>query len=100
VLKHFLYWRHPVGLNEDQDEADGRLPIAEVLPGMAIHPLEDGWTPLEAFVLVKSLDEHGQSSWSYRTTHRPNREELLGALIVQTDLIRSELGAQWDNEEG
>jgi len=57
--------------SEEEDESDGRLPIGEVLPGMGLHPLSDGWTPLEAFVLVKSLDERGQSSWSYRTTHRP-----------------------------
>jgi hypothetical protein len=70
---------------------NGRVPIAEVLPGMGVHPLEEGWTPREAFVLVKVLDENGVASWSYRTTHRPNREELLGALIVQTDLLRREL---------
>ncbi len=83
----------------DHDEDGGRLPIADVLPGMGLHPLDEGWTPLEAFVLVKSLDENGNASWSYRTTHPPNREELLGALVVQTELLRRELADQWDSEE-
>jgi hypothetical protein len=83
----------------DEVEDDGRIPIAEALPGFEIHPLVSGWTPLEAFVLIKSLDGHGQSSWSYRTTHKPNREELLGALVVQTELLRQELVGQWDEDD-
>jgi hypothetical protein len=35
---------------------------------------------------------------SYRTTNRLNREELLGALIVQTDLLRKELRDDWDDD--
>jgi len=30
--------------------------VAEVLSGLAIHPLEPGETPMEAFVLIKLLD--------------------------------------------
>jgi hypothetical protein len=43
---------------------DTRRPTADVLPGFEIHALDDGWTPLEAFVLIKSLDESGDNSWS------------------------------------
>jgi len=35
---------------------DVRVPVAEVLSGLAIHPLEPGETPMEAFVLIKLLD--------------------------------------------
>ncbi|MFN0090188.1 MAG: hypothetical protein ACKVWR_07970 [Acidimicrobiales bacterium] len=77
-------------------DGDDRRPLGEVLPGFGIHALPPGWTPLEALVLVKSLDESGRAAWSYRTTHRPNREELLGALTVQADLLRKELLEGWE----
>jgi hypothetical protein len=60
--------------------------------------LEAGWTPVEAFVLIKCLDESGEAAWSYRTTNRLNREELLGALIVHTDLLRRELVDEWNDD--
>jgi hypothetical protein len=75
-----------------------RVPVADVLRGLEIHPLEAGWTPVEAFVLVKCLDETGETAWSYRTTNRLNREELLGALIVHSDLLRKELVGEWEDE--
>jgi hypothetical protein len=40
----------------------------------------------EAFVLLKVLDADGDTGWSYRTTNRLNREEMLGALTVQVDV--------------
>jgi hypothetical protein len=73
-----------------------RVPIEQVLPGMAIHPLESGEVPLSAFVLVKLLDRDGDPTWSFRTTEAPNREELLGALTVQLDLLRKSLLKEWD----
>jgi len=79
--------------------SDERRPIAEVLGGLEVHPLEPGWTAVEALVLVKCLDEHGRPTWLYRTTHRLNREELLGALIVHSDVLRKELRDEWDDEE-
>jgi len=53
---------------------------------------------MEAFVLIKVLDSHGAPGWSYRTTNRLNREELLGALTVQLDVLREELRREWDDE--
>jgi hypothetical protein len=81
---------------------DERKPIAEVLKGLEIHPLEAGWTAIEALVLMKCLDDEGRVTWAYRTTHRLNREELLGALVVHTDVLRRELANEWlddDNED-
>lgn len=68
-----------------------RAPLADVLPGFTIHPLPEGWTPLEGIILVKCLDDEGHSSWAFRTTPNLNDEELLGALTVRTDLLRREL---------
>jgi hypothetical protein len=78
---------------------DTRRPIADVLPGFTIHPLEVGWTPLQAFVLIKSLDDSGDASWSYRTSEQLNLEELLGALTVQVELLRRSLISEWDTNE-
>jgi hypothetical protein len=73
-----------------------RVPIGQVLDGLEIHPLDDGEKALEAFVLVKIEAADGEISWSYRTTRAPNREELLGALVIQVELLRRELLADWD----
>jgi hypothetical protein len=78
---------------------DERIPVEQVLPGMSLHPLQPGWTPVEAFVLVKCFDEEGGASWVYRTTAVPNREELLGALVVHTELLRRELVREWEAED-
>jgi hypothetical protein len=79
--------------------SDPRVPVVEVLRGLEIHPLEPGETAVEAFVLIKVLDAEGDISWSYRTTNRLNREELLGALIVQVDVLRKELRDEWDDDD-
>jgi len=78
-------------------DPDVRQPIADVLPGLEIHPLPAGETPLEAFVLIKTLDADGHPEWSYRTTHRLNREELLGALTVHVAVLTKELRDEWDD---
>ena len=75
-----------------------RQPIADVLGGLEVHPLEPGWTALEAFLLVKALDQNGHISWAYRTTHQLNREELLGALAVHVGLLRRELLEEWSED--
>jgi hypothetical protein len=83
----------------DMSEEEPRLPIEQVLPKMGLHALPEKWTPIEALTLIKCLDEEGRSGWCYRTTSPPNREELLGALIVHTDLLRKELLDEWDEDE-
>lgn len=76
-----------------------RLPIEQVLPGHRLHPLEEGWTPLASFNLVKCLDEDGDVSWSFRTSEALNLEELLGALVVQTEVLKMKLARAWDDGE-
>lgn len=79
--------------------SDDRVPIEQVLPAMGLHPLPPGYTPVEAFVIVKALDDEGDVSWSFRTTHVPNRQEILGALIEQSDLLRRGLVKDWDVDD-
>jgi hypothetical protein len=77
-----------------------RRPIEEVLPGQAIHPLPEGWTPMEAFVLIKCMDGGGDSAWNFRTTNPLNLEEWLGALTVQVETIKRKLVSDWEDEDG
>jgi len=81
-----------VSVNDDE-----RQPIGDVLPNFALHPLAQGWTPLQAFVLVKSLDEAGRTTWSFRTSEQLNLEELLGALEVQVEVLKRKLANFWDD---
>ena len=76
-----------------------RVPVADVLAGLELHPLEQNETAIEAFVLVKLLDAEGHTGWSYRTTNALNREELLGALEVQVAVLKKELRDEWDDDE-
>lgn len=78
---------------------DERQPIGQVLPDFKLHPLEPGWTPLQAFVLVKSLDEDGGTAWSFRTSEQFNLEELLGALVVQVETLKRKLTKFWEDED-
>lgn len=79
--------------------SDDRIPVEHVLPGMGLHPLPDKWTPLEAFVLIKCMSDEGDSTFVFRTTNPLNLEELLGALTVQTDLLRKRLADRWDTDD-
>jgi hypothetical protein len=77
---------------------DVRVPIAEALSGLEVHPLEPGETAIEAFVLIKTIEAGGETGWAYRTTNRLNREELLGALVVQVAVLKKELRDEWDDD--
>jgi hypothetical protein len=80
-------------------EDDDRVPVERVLQGLSLHPLEDGWAPIEALVVVKCLDDEAEVAWLYRTTSNLNREEILGALLIQVELIREELLAEWIDDD-
>jgi hypothetical protein len=88
-----------MGSHSGSANGEPRVPVTEVLRGLEVHPLEPGETAIEAFVLMKILDSQGDTAWSYRTTNRLNREELLGALIVQVDVLRKELRDEWDDDD-
>lgn len=64
------------------------VPVGDALPGISIYPLPDRWTPLSAIVLVKCLDEDGDPTWALRRTSGLSDEELLGALVIRTELLR------------
>ena len=71
-----------------------RIPIQEALPGITIHSLDE---PADfVFVLARSTDADGRTGWAFRTSAAPNREELLGALVVQVAILRTELAEDWE----
>ncbi len=67
------------------------IPIEEVLPGFKVYGIPEKWTSLDAIVLVKCYTKDGDTSWVFTKTENINEEELLGALVVQTDLLRQSL---------
>lgn len=90
----------PMGAHSELPEpSEERVAIGVALPGLEIHPLDEGSSAVEVFVLVKVLDSDGMPTWAYRTSRSPNREELLGALTVQVDVLRRELVREWDDDE-
>jgi hypothetical protein len=75
-------------------------PIAEVLSGIEIAPLEDGDMALSALVLVKVLDSStSDTAWALRRTNDLNDQELLGVLIMEADRIRAALQEGWQPDE-
>ena len=50
-------------------------------------------------VSIKLLDAEGDPQWSFRTTNALNLEELLGALVVQAEILKRKLTNLRDAEE-
>jgi len=82
----------------DEDEASYQA-VGEVLGGLRILPLPEGWTPVDTVSMVKCLDEDGQVMWSVRSTPGMSMEEVLGALISRTDLLRKAILADYEPED-
>lgn len=61
-------------------------PIGDVLPGVEIIELADGYTPLEAVVLVKCLDADGHIAWVQRWSEGLHIVEVLGAATTMRAL--------------
>lgn len=71
----------------------------EFFEGLEIYPLDEDLTPVEAFSVFQFEDEDSEIRWGYRTTPLPNREELLGALVVQATYLEEKLVANWDGSD-
>jgi hypothetical protein len=80
----------------EAEPADGRAPVEEVVKGLTIYPLEEGWTALDCLLLIKCFDEEGNSTWAFRATQGLPREELLGALTVHREVLLQELLDEWE----
>jgi hypothetical protein len=83
-------------VRDDEGVDDGtRHPIADVIGRLEVAPVPHGWQPIEAALLIKCLDDEGNPAWAFRTTDGVNDEELLGTLIVRSDMLRAEILSQF-----
>lgn len=67
--------------------------------GLEVADLPDGFTPLEAIVLVKALDDEGDVTWCRRGTDGLTDEECVGILTADTQRIVNSLNERWMTEE-
>lgn len=72
-----------------------QVAAGDLLRGLHFEGLPDGWTPVDAVVLVKCFDEEGLPTWAFRTTDGMNDEELLGALTIRQELQRKKLLSEY-----
>jgi hypothetical protein len=72
-----------------------QIPVGDVLRGVTVTALPDGWTPLEALCMIKCLDEDGKPKWAMRLSEGINEEELLGAMVIHTDLLKRDMLDDW-----
>jgi hypothetical protein len=73
-------------------------PVGEVLNGLTITELEDGAMPVDAIILVKTLNSDGAPRWALRTTDGVNEVEVIGALTVVSDYRRQHFVNGWESD--
>jgi hypothetical protein len=97
-------WSNTLTASDDgdsgQDHDSGKMPIGEALPGAEIYPLDRDLTFDAAFMLIRTVDEDGITQWAYRATKPMNLEQLLGALVVQVEILKGKIVAEWDSPGG
>jgi hypothetical protein len=81
----------------DAGDEERRVAVETVLPGLELHALPQGANWEHVFALIKFRDADG-TGWIFRTSGVPNREELLGALQIQVELLKQGLIDDWDVE--
>jgi hypothetical protein len=70
--------------------------------GLESEPMPDKWTPIEAFAVVKCLDENGEVALLTRATNGISTWEAVGMLTAALDSQRDDLRAAFiveDDEE-
>lgn len=76
-----------------------RKPIGEVLPGIEVPPMDEGYIAIDAFMLIKTLNEEGSPIWMLRTTKGISTVELIGALDTMLDHQRDAFRKSWIDDE-
>lgn len=74
----------------------GHLPIGDVFPGTYLLPMPDGCVVETLIVFSKARFEDGSTAWSWRSPGITNHEELLGALIMQVEMLKENLLENWE----
>lgn len=73
-------------------------PLSEVFPDVLIPPLPDGCVTETLFIFSKARFDDGTAAWYWQSPGAgiTNQEELLGALIMQVEVLKSELLNSWE----
>lgn len=69
------------------------------LQGVDLKPLPSNVVPLEAIVLVKAVDEHGDVTWLTRGTPGMHQFEMIGALSAALDRASGVAAEMWNVED-
>ena len=78
------------------EDRESRLrPIGEVLPDVHLALPDEGEVET-VFVFTKVRFEDGTSAWSWQSPGITNQEELLGALIMQVEVLKSSMLDAWE----
>ncbi len=72
------------------------LPIGDVFPGVYLAPLPDNCVAETVFVFSKVRFDDGATAWSWQSPGITNQEELLGALIMQVEMLKVSLLEYWE----
>ena len=59
--------------------------------GLEAEPMPEGWTPLEAFTVLKCLDEDGDVALLTRSTDGVRSWDAVGMLTAALDIQRARL---------
>jgi hypothetical protein len=73
------------------DEALPYVPAAEVLPGIDLLALPEGYTPLAAIAIIKTLDDDGGIAWLVRYEKGLGGVEALGALHMAVNNLAEDV---------
>ena len=79
--------------------SDKRVSVEQVMPGVRLHPLPEDVEVGFVFALMKVRYSDGDEGWSYRTSERPNLEELYGALRAQMLRLEHAMAEEWSDED-
>lgn len=78
------------------DDELEQVPMASLVDGWDVDPIDDDLTPASGFLLVKLEGPDGDAAWSIREGGAPvSSEELLGALSAYVQHLRDELASDW-----
>lgn len=75
------------------------VPAAEVLRGIELAELTEGWTPIDAIVLIRCIDAEGNTGWLQRISAGVGTAEVVGALVCSADTLRKRYCDNWEAED-
>lgn len=75
------------------------VPASDLVTGIELVPLPDNYTPLEAVVLIKALDDEGNICWLTRYSKELHMIEALGALTAAQILCQHDVQLAYTPED-